>query len=45
LVHEGLFALALGYEDLNDHSDLRRDPFLATAVGKEDVLGEDRRCA
>ena len=45
LVRQRLFALALGYEDLNDHSDLRRDPLLATAVGKEDVLGEDRRCA
>lgn len=44
LVRQRLFAIALGYEDLNDHSDLRRDPLLATAVGKEDVLGEDRRC-
>jgi len=35
----------LGYEDLNEHSDLRRDLLLAAAVGKEDVLGEDRRCA
>ena len=31
LVRQRLFALALGYEDLNDHSDLRRDPLLATA--------------
>jgi len=45
LVRQRLFALALGYEDLTDHSDLRRDPLLATAEGKEDVLGEDRRCA
>jgi hypothetical protein len=45
LVRQRLFALALGYEDLNDHADLRRDPLLATAVGKVDVLGEERRCA
>lgn len=45
LVRQRLFALALGYEDLNDHADLRRDPLLAAAVGKEDVLGEERRCA
>ncbi len=36
-------ALALGYEDLNDHADLRRDPLLAAVVGKEDVLGQERR--
>lgn len=43
LVRQRLFGLALGYEDLNDHGDLRRDPLLAAAVGKEDVLGEKRR--
>src|SRR5262245_5695470 len=26
LVAQRVFALALGYEDLNDHDDLRRDP-------------------
>jgi hypothetical protein len=45
LVWQRLFVLALGYEDLKDHSDLRRDPLLATAVDKGNVLGEDRRCA
>jgi len=35
--------LALGYEDLNDHDDLRRDPMLAVALGKDDVKGEQRR--
>jgi hypothetical protein len=34
--------LALGYEDLNDHDQLRRDPLLATLVGKEDPTGQDR---
>ncbi len=37
-----LHALALGYEDLNDHDTLRLDPFLAVAAGKQDPLGQDR---
>lgn len=44
LLRQRLQALALGYEDLNDHSDLRRDPLLAAAAGKADVLGQHRRC-
>ena len=44
LVSQRLTALALGYEDLNDHGELRRDPLLAAVVGKSDVLGEQRRC-
>ena len=43
LVRQRLLALAMGYEDINDHTDLRRDPLLAAAVGKEDVLGTQRR--
>jgi hypothetical protein len=43
LVRQRLFGLALGYEDLNDHEELRRDPLLAAAVGKEDLLGATRR--
>ncbi len=35
----------MGYEDLNDHEDILRDPFLAMALGKEDVLGQARRRA
>ena len=31
--------LALGYKNLNDHADLRRDQLLAAVVGKSDVLG------
>ncbi len=42
LVGQRLYGLALGYEDLNDHDDLRRDPLLATLVGKSDVTGEHR---
>src|SRR5258708_16974268 len=45
LVMQRLFGLALGYEDLNDHDDLRRDPMLAVALGKDDVKGEQRRRA
>ena len=37
-----LIALALGYEDLNDHDTLRADPLLALCVGKRDLLGADR---
>jgi hypothetical protein len=42
LVKQRVFALALGYEDLNDHDQLRTDPLLATLVGKCDVTGQDR---
>ena len=43
LVAQRLNALALGYEDLNDHADLRRDPLLALAANKLDPLGTTRR--
>ena len=43
LVRQRVTAMALGYEDLNDHADLRRDPLLAAVVGKSDVLGQERR--
>jgi len=42
LVAQRIYGLALGYEDLNDHDELRRDPLLALLVGKSDVLGEER---
>jgi hypothetical protein len=42
LVAQRVYGLALGYEDLNDHSDLRRDPLLAVAAEKIDPLGERR---
>jgi hypothetical protein len=38
-----VFALALGYEDLNDHDDLRRDALLAACLGKRDPTGKSRR--
>lgn len=34
LVGQRVFAIALGYEDLNDHDDLRHDPILAVMAGK-----------
>jgi hypothetical protein len=34
--------LALGYEDLNDHDHLRRDPLQALICGKRDLLGQER---
>ena len=42
LLRQRLYALALGYEDLNDHDELRRDPLLAASAGKVDVIGENR---
>ncbi len=43
LVAQRVYGLALGYEDLNDHDDLRRDPLLATVVGKRDPSGASRQ--
>lgn len=34
LVGQRLFGLALGYEDLNDHDELRHDPVMAVLAGK-----------
>jgi hypothetical protein len=39
LLAQRIYALALGYEDLNDHEELRRDPLLALLAGKRE-LGE-----
>ena len=42
LVSQRIYALALGYEDLNDHDELRHDPLLAVLVGKPDPTGHSR---
>jgi len=42
LVAQRVYALALGYEDLNDHDPLRQDPLLAVLAEKADPLGESR---
>lgn len=34
--------MALGYEDLNDHDELRLDPLLAVRAGRTDPTGQDR---
>ena len=34
LIGQRVFGIALGYEDLNDHDDLRHDPVLAVLAGK-----------
>ena len=43
LVSQRVYGLALGYEDLNDHDELRRDPLLALLAGKSDLAGQQRR--
>jgi hypothetical protein len=40
LVAQRVYGLALGYEDLNDHEELRNDPLLAVLVEKEDPDNE-----
>jgi len=40
LLRQRLYGLALGYEDLNDHEELRTDALLAAVVGKSDPTGE-----
>jgi hypothetical protein len=42
LVSQRVMAIALGYEDLNDHNRLRADPVLALLCGKADPSGRDR---
>ena len=37
LVSQRIYGLALGYEDLNDHEQLRQDPLLRVLAGKADV--------
>ena len=45
LVAQRVMALALCYEDVSDHDQLRRDPLLAVLVGKQQPDGRDRRRA
>ncbi len=42
LLDQRLYGLALGYEDINDHDQLRLDHLIAVACEKEDPLGLDR---
>lgn len=43
LVKQRVFALCLGYEDLNDHETLRSDHLLAIMVGNEEPEGKKRK--
>lgn len=43
LLKQRVMGLALGYEDLNDHEDLRHDPLLALLCGRRDITGQNRR--
>ena len=38
LVAQRIYGLCCGYEDLNDHNQLRHDPLLQTAVGTDQEL-------
>ena len=40
MVGQRIYGLALGYEDLNDHDELRHDPLLAVLVEKDDLTGK-----
>src|SRR5881409_1359719 len=42
LVAQRIYGLALGYEDLNDHDQLRGDPLLAVLAEKPDPTGQTR---
>ena len=42
LLAQRVYALALGYEDLNDHDQLRGDALLSLAAGKVDPTGAGR---
>lgn len=37
MLAQRIYGLALGYEDLNDHEQLREDPLLAMLVGKREI--------
>jgi hypothetical protein len=43
LLRQRVYSITCGYEDLNDHDELSRDPLLAAVVGKCDPTGQSRR--
>jgi len=43
LIAQRTIGICLGYEDINDHDELRRDPLLATVCGKLDLTGSNRK--
>ena len=42
LLAQRIHGLTLGYDDVNDHDHLRRDPLQALLCGKCDLLGQER---
>lgn len=40
LLGQRILGIALGYEDLNDHEDLRHDPLMAILAGKAEPLAD-----
>ena len=40
LLRQRIYALCQGYEDLNDHNDLLRDPTCQTTVGQDECHGD-----
>ncbi len=43
LIRQRVVGLALGYEDLSDHDELRDDALVALAAGQADLVGARRR--
>jgi hypothetical protein len=43
LIAQRVYGLSHGYEDLNDHDELRHDPLMGVLVGKMDPAGAKRR--
>lgn len=43
LLAQRIYGIALGYEDVNDHDQLRYDSLLALACGRSDLLGATRK--
>ena len=41
LIRQRVFGIALGYEDLNDHDELRHDPLMAVLAGKLEARRDD----
>ena len=41
LIGQRVFGIALGYEDINDHDELRHDPMMAVLAGKLEGRRED----
>jgi hypothetical protein len=43
MLGQRIFGIALGYEDVVDHDELRHDPIMAVLAGK--LVARDKNCA